>query len=82
MAYERILLGMGNPLLDISAVVDDDFLHRYFPIVSRFFYCPFLWYKTQIAMLFFIASNYAYALLSFDFVGFSDQDINAWAEVL
>ncbi|KAK6929182.1 Carbohydrate kinase PfkB [Dillenia turbinata] len=29
MAYEGILLGMGNPLLDISAVVDDDFLTRY-----------------------------------------------------
>ncbi|KAG7028024.1 Adenosine kinase 2 [Cucurbita argyrosperma subsp. argyrosperma] len=29
MAYERILLGMGNPLLDISAVVDDEFLKRY-----------------------------------------------------
>ncbi|XP_039138667.1 adenosine kinase 2-like [Dioscorea cayenensis subsp. rotundata] len=29
MAYERILLGMGNPLLDISAVVDEDFLNRY-----------------------------------------------------
>ncbi|MQL68950.1 hypothetical protein Taro_001243 [Colocasia esculenta] len=29
MASEGILLGMGNPLLDISAVVDDDFLGRY-----------------------------------------------------
>ncbi|KAK6933390.1 Carbohydrate kinase PfkB, partial [Dillenia turbinata] len=29
MAYEGILLGMGNPLLDISAVVDDDFMKRY-----------------------------------------------------
>ncbi|PKI68127.1 hypothetical protein CRG98_011426 [Punica granatum] len=29
MAYEGILLGMGNPLLDISAVVDEDFLQRY-----------------------------------------------------
>ncbi|KAM5555988.1 hypothetical protein ABKV19_023741 [Rosa sericea] len=29
MAYERILLGMGNPLLDISAVVDEDFLKKY-----------------------------------------------------
>ncbi|XP_022992577.1 adenosine kinase 2-like [Cucurbita maxima] len=29
MAYEKILLGMGNPLLDISAVVDDDFLKKY-----------------------------------------------------
>ncbi|KAH7662680.1 Adenosine kinase protein [Dioscorea alata] len=29
MAYEGILLGMGNPLLDISAVVDEDFLNRY-----------------------------------------------------
>ncbi|XP_038906188.1 adenosine kinase 2-like [Benincasa hispida] len=29
MAYDGILLGMGNPLLDISAVVDNDFLNRY-----------------------------------------------------
>ncbi|KAI4349139.1 hypothetical protein L6164_009772 [Bauhinia variegata] len=29
MAYQRILLGMGNPLLDISAVVDDEFLNKY-----------------------------------------------------
>ncbi|BBM97820.1 adenosine kinase [Marchantia polymorpha subsp. ruderalis] len=30
VAYlERILMGMGNPLLDIAAVVDDDFLERY-----------------------------------------------------
>ncbi|KAL6133411.1 hypothetical protein ACLB2K_065646 [Fragaria x ananassa] len=29
MASEGILLGMGNPLLDISAVVDDDFLKKY-----------------------------------------------------
>ncbi|KAI5575278.1 hypothetical protein BDE02_10G200300 [Populus trichocarpa] len=29
MACEGILLGMGNPLLDISAVVDDDFLQKY-----------------------------------------------------
>ena len=26
---EGILLGMGNPLLDISATVDEDFLKRY-----------------------------------------------------
>ncbi|KAF1860236.1 hypothetical protein Lal_00037574 [Lupinus albus] len=29
MAFEGILLGMGNPLLDISAVVDDEFLQKY-----------------------------------------------------
>ncbi|XP_050381273.1 adenosine kinase 2 [Argentina anserina] len=29
MASEGILLGMGNPLLDISAVVDHDFLKKY-----------------------------------------------------
>ncbi|KAH9735125.1 Adenosine kinase [Citrus sinensis] len=29
MAQEGILLGMGNPLLDISSVVDDDFLNKY-----------------------------------------------------
>ncbi|XP_020094386.1 adenosine kinase 2-like [Ananas comosus] len=29
MAYEGILLGMGNPLLDISAVVDEEFLNKY-----------------------------------------------------
>lgn len=28
MAYEGILLGMGNPLLDISAVVDEEFLKK------------------------------------------------------
>jgi hypothetical protein len=27
--YEGILLGMGNPLLDISAVVDEGFLAKY-----------------------------------------------------
>ncbi|KAB2066418.1 Adenosine kinase 2 -like protein [Gossypium arboreum] len=29
MAYEGILLGMGNPLLDISLVVDEEFLKKY-----------------------------------------------------
>ncbi|KAJ0088520.1 hypothetical protein Patl1_32128 [Pistacia atlantica] len=29
MADSGVLLGMGNPLLDISAVVDDDFLNKY-----------------------------------------------------
>ncbi|RDX85740.1 Adenosine kinase 2 [Mucuna pruriens] len=29
MVSDGILLGMGNPLLDISAVVDDDFLKKY-----------------------------------------------------
>ncbi|KAL8167972.1 hypothetical protein V2J09_009471 [Rumex salicifolius] len=29
MEYDGILLGMGNPLLDISAVVDGDFLSKY-----------------------------------------------------
>ncbi|XP_073310080.1 adenosine kinase 2-like [Primulina huaijiensis] len=29
MEHEGILLGMGNPLLDISAVVDQEFLDRY-----------------------------------------------------
>ena len=29
MALEGVLLGMGNPLLDISAVVDEDFLKKY-----------------------------------------------------
>ncbi|KAK4481085.1 hypothetical protein RD792_011955 [Penstemon davidsonii] len=29
MDYEGILLGMGNPLLDISAVVDQEFLDKY-----------------------------------------------------
>ncbi|RZC77347.1 hypothetical protein C5167_001513 [Papaver somniferum] len=29
MASEGILLGMGNPLLDISAVVDEPFLEKY-----------------------------------------------------
>ncbi|KAJ6317474.1 hypothetical protein OIU76_013087 [Salix suchowensis] len=29
MASDGILLGMGNPLLDISAVVDDSFLQKY-----------------------------------------------------
>ncbi|KAK9682095.1 hypothetical protein RND81_10G049800 [Saponaria officinalis] len=29
MEYDGVLLGMGNPLLDISAVVDDDFLNKY-----------------------------------------------------
>jgi adenosine kinase len=28
-ASEGVLLGMGNPLLDISAVVDDAFLAKY-----------------------------------------------------
>ncbi len=29
MASEGVLLGMGNPLLDISAVVGHDFLDKY-----------------------------------------------------
>lgn len=29
MVLEGILLGMGNPLLDVSAVVEDDFLNRW-----------------------------------------------------
>ncbi|KAJ8616052.1 hypothetical protein MRB53_035424 [Persea americana] len=29
MGLERILLGMGNPLLDITAVVDEEFLAKY-----------------------------------------------------
>ncbi|EXC16196.1 Adenosine kinase 2 [Morus notabilis] len=29
MAYQGILLGIGNPLLDISAVVDKEFLQKY-----------------------------------------------------
>jgi hypothetical protein len=29
MAANGVLLGMGNPLLDISAVVDEDFLTKY-----------------------------------------------------
>nr|AFK37813.1 unknown [Medicago truncatula] len=29
MALEGVLLGMGNPLLDISAVVDEDFLKKF-----------------------------------------------------
>jgi adenosine kinase len=29
MAAEGVLLGMGNPLLDISAVVEQDFLDKY-----------------------------------------------------
>ncbi|KAI3957360.1 hypothetical protein MKW98_003081 [Papaver atlanticum] len=29
MSYDGILLGMGNPLLDISAVVDQEFLEKY-----------------------------------------------------
>ncbi|XP_050210337.1 adenosine kinase 2 [Mercurialis annua] len=28
-SYDGVFLGMGNPLLDISAVVDDDFLNKY-----------------------------------------------------
>jgi adenosine kinase len=29
MDSEGVLLGMGNPLLDISAVVDHEFLDKY-----------------------------------------------------
>lgn len=31
-SLEGVLLGMGNPLLDISAVVDEAFLAKYAPI--------------------------------------------------
>jgi hypothetical protein len=31
-SYEGVLLGMGNPLLDISAVVDEPFLAKYAPL--------------------------------------------------
>lgn len=59
MAYEGILLGMGNPLLDISAVVDDEFLKRYSAIVSSFFYPAFLWFhiKKLKSLWYFIASQ-------------------------
>ncbi|GAY60903.1 hypothetical protein CUMW_205700 [Citrus unshiu] len=36
MAQEGILLGMGNPLLDISSVVDDDFLNKYDEMASKY----------------------------------------------
>ena len=29
MAHEGILMGMGNPLLDISAAVDENYLQKY-----------------------------------------------------
>jgi adenosine kinase len=34
MASEGVLLTMGNPLLDISAVVDQKFLDKYVPVSS------------------------------------------------
>ncbi|GMN51053.1 hypothetical protein TIFTF001_020207 [Ficus carica] len=36
MANEGILLGMGNPLLDISAVVDEEFLKKYDDLVKNY----------------------------------------------
>lgn len=43
MELEGALLGMGNPLLDISAVVDEDFLTKYVtPFHSFIFYFLFL----------------------------------------
>lgn len=42
MAYEGILLGMGNPLLDISLVVDEEFLKKYGSKLLILF-LPILW---------------------------------------
>jgi hypothetical protein len=40
-SYEGILLGMGNPLLDISAVVDEAFLAKYsVPTSYLSHFCP------------------------------------------
>ena len=38
MVQEGVLLGMGNPLLDISAVVDESFLAKY----GSYLACAFL----------------------------------------
>lgn len=49
--YSGVLLGMGNPLLDISAVVDDDFLNKYF--ASSFLpYCVLISYLTSFQFFF------------------------------
>lgn len=46
MTLEKSILGMGNPLLDISAEVDDAFLAKYevrrFGIENGFFFLRFL----------------------------------------
>jgi adenosine kinase len=53
--YEGILLGMGNPLLDISAVVDEGFLAKYsIPPRSRLMI-------SQLRLYFF--SNFQYVIL-------------------
>ncbi|RWV89942.1 hypothetical protein GW17_00047887, partial [Ensete ventricosum] len=36
MVCEGVLLGMGNPLLDISAVVDEEFLSRYDELATKY----------------------------------------------
>ena len=69
MASEGVLLGMGNPLLDISAVVDDAFLTKYararlllllspdLPLIP-FFFLPFRFAFVWIRMVWwsFVAS--------------------------
>lgn len=42
MASEGILMGMGNPLLDISAVVDQDFLDKYANTLSIYHSDPYI----------------------------------------
>lgn len=44
MAYEGILMGMGNPLLDISAVVDEEFLQKYVTHTILFLIIAWLWF--------------------------------------
>lgn len=36
MAHEGILMGMGNPLLDISAAVDEHYLQKYVTPTNQF----------------------------------------------
>lgn len=57
MALEGVLLGMGNPLLDISAVVDEDFLKKYAP--HTFFLSIYLF--VHLFLIFFIRIDLFYA---------------------
>jgi hypothetical protein len=52
-SYEGVLLGMGNPLLDISAVVDEAFLAKY----ALLFISSDLW-RLDFFIFFFISLRF------------------------
>ena len=56
--YAGILLGMGNPLLDISSLVDDEFLTKLNNLISiSFFGWIRLVFRLNLKFIFLLSSN-------------------------